>query len=131
MSYIKYKELAYCNFSKKIDIKDLPAFVFDYVEKDETIWCSYTSMRKKLVLTDKKIIIFVQTGILGKTKKIHFFPYVNISSSAIEYRNSSTSLLFSMDSGYQLTITIHNTDAAAKTEIRQTYFKLIDQIDDK
>ena len=24
MSYIKYKELAYCNFSKKIDIKDLP-----------------------------------------------------------------------------------------------------------
>ena len=75
MSYIKYKELAYCNFSKKIDIKDLPAFVFDYVEKDETIWCSYTSMRKKLVLTDKKIIIFVQTGILGKTKKIHFFPY--------------------------------------------------------
>ena len=40
MSYIKYKELAYCNFSKKIDIKDLPAFVFDYVEKDETIWCS-------------------------------------------------------------------------------------------
>ena len=107
MSYIKYKELAYCNFSKKIDIKDLPAFVFDYVEKDETIWCSYTSMRKKLVLTDKKIIIFVQTGILGKTKKIHFFPYVNISSSAIEYKNSSTSLLFSMDSGYQLTITIH------------------------
>ena len=131
MSYIKYKELAYCNFSKKIDIKDLPAFVFDYVEKDETIWCSYTSMRKKLVLTDKKIIIFVQTGILGKTKKIHFFPYVNISSSAIEYRNSSTSLLFLMDSGYQLTITIHNTDAAAKTEIRQTYFKLIDQIEDK
>ena len=57
MSYIKYKELAYCNFTKKISVKELPAFVFDYVEKDEIIWCSYSSFRKKLLLTDRKIII--------------------------------------------------------------------------
>lgn len=131
MSYIKYKELAYCNFSKKIGIKELPAFVFDYVEEGENIWCSYSSFRKKLLLTEKKIIIFIQKGILGKTKKIHFFPYANISSSAIEYKDSSTSLLFSMDSGYQLTITIRNTNAQDKSEIRQTYFRLIEQIDKK
>lgn len=131
MSYIKYKELAYCNFSKRIEVKDLPGFVFDYVEQDEEIWASYTSYRKKLVLTDKKIIIFVQKGIFGKTKKIHFFPYSNISSSAIEYKDYSTSLLFSMDSGYQLTLTIANTGPNDKTEIRQIYFKLMEKVDNK
>ncbi len=130
MSYIKYKELAYCNFTKKISVKELPAFVFDYVEKDEVIWCSYSSFRKKLLLTDRKIIIFVQKGLFGGTKKIHFFPYANISSSAIEYKETSTSLLFSMDSGYQLTLTIRNTSSQDKAEIRETYFKLIEQIGD-
>lgn len=131
MAYIKYKELAYCKFSKKIDIKELPKFVFDYVDQDEQIWCSYSSFRKKLLLTDRKIIIFIQKGLLGKTKKIHFFPYSNISSSAIEYKDYSTSLLFSMDSGYQLTINISNTGPSDKTEIRQMYFKLIEKIDKK
>ena len=131
MAYIKYKELAYCRFSRKIDVKELPKFVFDYVEQDENIWCSYSSFRKKLLLTDRKIIIFLQKGIFGKTKKIHFFPYVNISSSAIEYKDSSTSLLFSMDSGYQLTINLANTSPSDKTELRQMYFKLIEKIGKK
>lgn len=128
MAYIKYKELAYCNFSKKIGVKELPPFVFDYVEPDEVIWCSYSAFRKKLLLTDRKIIIFIQKGVLGKTKKIHFFPYSNISSSAIEYKDNKTSLLFSMDSGYQLTLCISNTNPSDKTEIRQMYFKLIEKI---
>ena len=65
MAYIKYKELAYCKFSKKIDIKELPKFVFDYVDQDEQIWCSYSSFRKKLLLTDRKIIIFINVKITG------------------------------------------------------------------
>lgn len=131
MAYIKYKELAYCNFSKKISAKELPPFVFDYLEADEVIWASYSSMRKKLLLTDRKIIIFLQKGILGNTKKIHFFPYSNISSSAIEYKDSSTTLLFSMDSGYQLSVTMSNMNAQDKTEIRQIYFKLMEKVDEK
>lgn len=131
MSYIKYKELAYCNFSKIVNPKDLPSFVFDYVEPEEEIWAAYSSYRKKLVLTDKKIIIFVQKGLFGKSKKIHFFPYSNISSSAIEYKDYSTSLLFSMDSGYQLTLTISNTGPNDKTNIRQIYFKLMEKVDNK
>ena len=129
MAYIKYKELAYCSFAKKISEEQLPKFVFDYLEEKEVIWSSYSSFRKKLLLTNHKIIIFIQKGIFGKTKKIHFFPYSNISSTAIEYKNSSTSLLFSMDSGYQLTITITNTGPSEKAEIRQMYFKLIEQIE--
>ena len=128
MAFIKYKELAYVRFWKKIDREELPSFVFDYLEPNEIIWISYSSARKKCLLTNKKMILFAQKGIFGKTKKVDFFPYVNISSSAIEYKDSTTSLLFSMDSGYQLTIMISKMNAEDKTELRKIYFQMMEII---
>ena len=128
MAFIKFKELAYVRFFKNLGVNELPKFVFDYIEADENIWCAYSSMRKKCLLTDNKIIIFVQKGIFGKTKKIDYFPYANISSSAIEYKSFSTTLLFSMDSGYQLSIMISTPSPQDKTNLKEVYAKLMEKV---
>lgn len=131
MAFIKYKELAYVRFWKRLNPKELPSFVFDYLESDEEIWIAYGSSRKRCLLTNKKLVLFAQKGIFGKTKKIDFFPYNNISSSAIEYKESTTSLLFSMDSGYQLTIMISKLTSEDKTELREIYFKMMEIVGNK
>ncbi len=128
MAYVKYKELAqYFNFSKKMDINNLPKYVTDYISQDEHISAIYATMRDKCVFTDKKIILFDQRG-LGGTKKIHFFPYKSISSSAILYKRKKTSLLFSFDSGYQLKLNFVNMHPQDKTDLRKIYFSMIEKI---
>ena len=117
MAYIKYKELAqYFNFYKKVEVNTLPKYVTDYVSEGEYIVAAYVTMRDKCVFTDRKIILFDQRG-LGGTKKIHFFPYKSISSSAILYKRKKTSLLFSFDSGYQLKLNFVNMNPHNKFEV--------------
>lgn len=129
MAYIKFKELTHSfHFFKELDTKSLPQYVIDYLDNGEKIWKSYATYRDKCIFTDKKILLFDQRGIFGKTKKIHFFPYQSISSSAIEYRTKSVSLYFSMDSGYQLKLNFVRLDAEGKMNLRKLYSSMIDQV---
>lgn len=72
--------------------------------------------------------LFDVRGIFGKTKRIHFFPYRSISSSAIEYHEASVSIMMSMDSGYQVRINFVNLSPEGKSDIRKVYFKMIEKI---
>ena len=132
MSYIKFKELTqYFEFHKELNVNDLPQYIVDYIENKENVLGCYGTFRDKCLFTDKKIVLFDQKGIFGKTKKIHFFPYCSISSSAIEYKESSIALHFSMDSGYQLRLNFVRLNAEEKTKIRNLYSKLMERIDQK
>lgn len=131
MSYIKFKELTNSfNFFKELKKSELPKYVLDYLDKGEDIWASYATFRDKCIFTDKKILLFDQRGIFGKTKKIHFFPYCNISSSAIEYRTSKVILHFSMDSGYQLKLSFIKLSGDDKTKLRVLYSNMLERIDE-
>lgn len=132
MAYLKFKELTqYFNFYKELDINDLPTYVTDYVDKGETIEAVYSTLRDKCLFTDHKIVLFDRRGIFGKTKKIHYFPYKSISSTAIEYKTSSITIHFSMDSGYQLKINFVRLTPEGKTKIRLLYSKMMERIDNK
>lgn len=132
MAYIKYKELTqYFNFYKELDIKSLPNYVTDYLEDGEVPFVAYGTMRDKFVLTNKKIILFDVRGVLGKCKRIHFFPLLSISSTALEFKTKQVAILLSMDSGYQLRLNFIKMLAQDKTKIRSVYMNLIHRISEK
>lgn len=132
MAYIKYKELTqYFNFYKELDIQNLPNYVTDYIEDGETPYVAYGTVRDKFVLTDHKIILFDVRGFRGKSKRIHFFPLLSISSTALEFRPNQVSILLSMDSGYQLRLNFVKMLAQDKTKIRSIYMHLIHCISQK
>ena len=132
MAYIKYKELTqYFNFYKELDVHKLPAYVTDYFEEGEIPYVAYGTIRDKFVLTDRKIILFDVRGISGERKKIHFFPLLSISSTALEFKTKSVTILLSMDSGYQLRLNFVKMLAQDKTKIRTVYMHLIHRISEK
>lgn len=132
MAYIKYKEMTqYFNFNKELDINELPKYVSDYLEDGEIMYVAYGTIRDKFVLTDRKIILFDVKGITGATKKIHFFPFHSISTSALEFKNNMVAILLTMDSGYQLRLNFVKMLSQDKTKIRKVYMHLISKISNK
>lgn len=132
MAYIKYKELTqYFNFYKELDLEQLPHYVTDYLEEGEVPYVAYGTARDKFVLTDRKIILFDVRGVTGKCKRIHFFPLLSISSTALEFKPNQVAILLSMDSGYQLRLNFIKMLAKDKTKIRQVYMHLIHKISEK
>ena len=127
MAYIKYKELTkYFNFNKQLDIKELPQYVLDYVDNDETIWAGYKTSRDKSVFTSKRMILFDVVPFSGK-KRIHILPYKSISTSAIEFDLNKVAILISYDSGYQLRLNFVGMNGQEKTEIRKLYSKIMEK----
>ena len=130
MSYIKFKELTNSfNFFKELKKEELPRYVIDYLDKGEKIWAAYATFRDKCIFTNKKILLFDQRGIFGKTKKIHYFPYGSISSSAIEYRTSKVIFHFSMNSSYQLKLSFVKLTPEDKKKLRVLYSNMLEEID--
>ena len=119
MAYIKYKELTgYFNFSKKTPIEELPAFIEQYLEKDETVLLAYKVIVDQIVFTNKKIVLFDVKGLFANKRKIHILPYRSMSSIAMEFRKKSASLFLSMDSGYQLRFNFVAQNPEKKKELR-------------
>jgi hypothetical protein len=125
MAYIKYKELTkYFNFNKRINEEDLPTYVTDYFKKDEKVIQAYQTSRDKGVFTNERMVLF-DVNPLDGSKKIHIIPYSSISSSAILYKRSSASILFSFDSGYQMELKFIHLDARGKTDLRKLFSYII------
>ena len=128
MAYVKYKELTkYFNFNKEIDIKDLPKYVLDYVNSDETIYKAYKTKRDKAVFTDKRMILF-DVSLFTTIKKIHIIPYKSISTAAIWFKPNKSSIFISFDSGYQMRLDFINQNAYSKTELRKLYTKIMENV---
>lgn len=132
MAYIKYKELTkYYNFSKELDINKLPNEVYAYIESDEQIKIAYSTYNDIFLLTNIKLIIIDVSGISEQVKKIHFFPFVSISSTAIEFSKGKFSIFLSMDSGYQVHLNFVKMTAEDQLKIRNVYMQMVETISKK
>ena len=122
MSYIKFKELSkYFDFKEEIAVDKLPDYAKEYVSSQETILGSYKNSKDYAVFTDKKMILFDRDTLAVYYKKIHIFPYVSISSGAINFKPGKVELLFSFDSGYQLHINFIDMNHDKKEVIKKVY----------
>ena len=128
MAYVKYKELTkYFNFNKEISSEELPHYVLDYLDPNETIFKAYKTSRDKGIFTDERMILF-DVSPLSSSKKVHILPYSSISSGALVFNYSSGSILLSFDSGYQLKLNFIHLDAKAKTELRRLFSYIFEKI---
>ena len=122
MSYIKFKELSkYFDFKEEIEVDKLPDYAKEYVSSQETILGSYKNSKDYAVFTDKKMILFDRDTLAVYYKKIHIFPYVSISSGAINFKPGKVELLFSFDSGYQLHINFIDMNHDKKERLKKIY----------
>ena len=129
MAYIKYKELTkYFNFSKEIPIDNLPNYVTDYLDPNESIYKAYKTTRDKAIFTNQRMILF-DVAPLSSSKKIHIIPYKSISSGAVLFRFTSGAILLSFDSGYQLKLNFVKMSANDKTELRNLFSYIFKRID--
>ena len=122
MAYIKFKELSkYFDFKEEIATDKLPDYAREYVSSKETILGSYKNSKDYAVFTDKKMILFDRDTLAVYYKKIHIFPYMSISSSAINFKPGKVELLFSFDSGYQLHINFIEMNHNKKEKLKSIY----------
>lgn len=125
MAYVKFKELAkYFDFKTEITDGKLPEYALEYVDENEQILLAYKNSKDYMVFTDKKLILFDRDPLAMYYKKIHIFPYISISTSAINYKPGKVELLFSLDSGYQLHINFIDMDHNKKENLKKV-FKLM------
>ncbi|MDD4624256.1 MAG: PH domain-containing protein [Tenericutes bacterium] len=130
MAYIKFKELThYFNFNTKLSEKKLPEYVYQYISEGEKILAVFSTMRDKVVFTDKKLILFDLKGVLGFTKKIEIYPHNRICTSAIVFNKSSIYLLFTFLSGYQTRLNFIRLSPEDKKELRELYYKIYENMD--
>lgn len=126
MAYIKYKELTkYYNFSKKVNLNELPEKAYTYLDKDEQILIAYSTTNDLFLLTTNKIIVFDVSGVLDGIEKIHFFPYQTTSSTAIEFEKGKCSIYLSMDSGYQVQLNFVKMTEEDQLEIKLAHRHMV------
>ena len=126
MAYIKYKELTkYYNFSKKIELNELPQKAYTYIDSNEQILIAYSTYNDLFLLTTNKIVIFDVSGVTDGIEKIHFFPFSTTSSTAIEFTKGKCSIYLSMDSGYQVQLNFVKMTEEEQIEMRNAHKHLV------
>ncbi|MCI8569653.1 MAG: PH domain-containing protein [Bacilli bacterium] len=124
MSYTKFKKITKnFNFSSVVDKKDLPAYVRQYIKKEQ-ILTTYKTSRDYGVFTDKKIVLFDNKGM---SKQIFTIPYKSISNQSIIFNEDSAELDLLMDSGYPVILKFINMKGEDKLRLRILYI-CIDKI---
>ena len=132
MAYIKYKEITrYFNFRRELSREEIPKKVYSYIEANEEILIVYSTGNSIFCLTSLKLIIFDVRGIIELKETVHFFPFVSISSTAIEYVGSRVAILLSMDSGYQVRLNFVKMSEEEKRKIRSVYMDMVEAISRK
>lgn len=132
MAYIKYKELTkYYNFSNELEIKDIPEYVYSYIEDGEQILIAYSTYDDMFLLTNNKLIVIDTSGLIFKRQKVHFFPFVTISSTAIEFSRGKAAIHLSMDSGYQVRLNFVKLSREEQEKIKRVYMNMIKTISTK
>ena len=124
MSYTQFKKITKnFNFSSVVDKKDLPAYVRQYIKKEQVL-TTYKTSRDYGVFTDKKIVLFDNKGM---SKQIFTIPYKSISNQSIIFNEDSAELDLLMDSGYPVILKFINMKGEDKLRLRILYI-CIDKI---
>ena len=118
MSYTKFKRITKkFNFSSVVDKKDLPAYVRQYIKKEQVL-TTYKTSRDYGVFTDKKIVLFDNKGGL---KQIFTIPYMSISIPSIVFNSTSAELDLILNSGYNVGLKFVNMTGNDKLRLRILY----------
>ncbi len=118
---MKYSNLKTTNkrfrFCKTVDKEDLPAYVRQYIKKEQ-ILTIYKTERDYGVFTDKKIVLFDNEG---KTKQIYTFPYQSISVASITFDETTAELNLILDSGFPVSLNFVDMTGIDKRRLRILY----------
>lgn len=118
MGYVKYKAVTKpFDFSSVIDVKDLPAYVKQYV-RDELILVAYKTSRDHGIFTDKKIVLFDN---YKNKKQIYTIPYSSISTLSVVFGGLDASLDIFLNSGYPLHLHFIKMSGEDKLRLRILY----------
>lgn len=118
MGYVKYRAVTKpFNFSGTIELKELPAYVKQYI-REEKILVAYKTSRDHGIFTDKKIILFDN---YGKRKQIYTIPYKSISTLSIIFDEKEVVLDLYLDSGYPVCLRYVNITGEDKLRLRILY----------
>jgi hypothetical protein len=121
MAYLKYKEITkYFYFYRELDKNNLPKYVSDYIDTDETILAIYATKRDKGVFTDKKMVLF-DIKPFSLNKAIYTIPYKSISTFSIEFGPKSAGLVAYLDCGYPLNLKFVEMSSDDKKQLRILY----------
>jgi len=105
------------HFCKTVDKEELPAYVRQYIKKEQ-ILTIYKTARDYGVFTDKKIVLFDNEG---KSKQIYTFPYQSISVAAISFDETKAELNLILDSGFPVSLNFINMTGVDKRRLRILY----------
>lgn len=126
MAYIKFKEVTkYFNFSRVIDKKKLPDYIYDYVFEDEKILSAYKTSRDHGAFTTKKIVLFDNYSLFGIRKEISIIPYTSISACSIIFEHTKAELSLFLDCGYQMRLKFINMKPIDKRRLRILYTHML------
>ncbi len=115
------------NFSGVVDKSDLPAYVRQYIKKEQ-ILTIYKTSRDYGVFTDKKIVLFDNKG---KTKQIYTIPYKSISNPSICFNEDSAELNLLLDSGFPVSLKFVNMTGNDKLRLRVLYICMDKLVNDQ
>lgn len=122
MAYIRYKEVTkHFNFSKALSKEDMPGYIKHYIPEDENILVAYKTSRDHGVFTDKKVVLFDNVSMLGKSKQIYTIPYKSISVLDVVFGERNAELNFSLDCAFPVKLKFVDMKAEDKVRLRLLY----------
>lgn len=122
MFYVRYKEITRnFNFSKSINISNLPGYIRHYILKDEQILAAYKTSRDHGIFTDKKIVLFDSYSKFGSHKQIYTIPYKSVSTISIIFESTIAEMHLFLDCGYPVKFKFINVEPDDKVRLRILY----------
>ncbi len=122
MAYIRYKAVTKdFNFTKSLDLKNIPSYGKDYLYNDEVALALYQIGKDIGLITDKKIILFDNSTSFGARKEITTIPYHVITAHSIIFHSSSIQIYLLLETGNPLLLKFSNLDDKEKYKIRLLY----------
>ena len=122
MAYVRYKEVTkHFNFTKEVEVKDLPSYILDYVYDDETLLAGYKVGRDHGIITTKKIVLFDNSISLKPKKEITVIPYKSVTAHSVVFYATSAKIYLLLESGYPLLLKVSNMTAEDKVRLRLLY----------
>ncbi len=129
MAFMKFKPLTpKFNFHKEISLKEIPKYVYDYLN-DETIFFSYQTHKDVALFTDKQIILFNKRGLGGSIKEVSVVPYHSIITTSVFFGKLTSEIRITLYNTYPLTLRFLST--IDKVTIKKTFMLIEEKVKNK
>ncbi len=122
MAYIRYKEVTkHFNFTKALDLSEIPSYAKDYVYDDETLLAVYKVGKDHGLITDKKMVLFDNSLSFGGRKEVTTIPYHAVSAHSIIFRSTAAEIYLLLETGNPLLLKFVSMRDADKVRLRLLY----------